>query len=363
MSSPVSIPRILIVDDDEGLSILMADALRAEGHRVVTAESWATALARIDERCPDLMLLDLKLKDVAGHALLEQVHQHTLSVPFIVVTGQGDERIAVEVMKRGALDYVMKDTVMLELLPTVVRRALTAIERDRALAQAERVRQRLEKEILEVGEREQHRIGQDLHDGLGQQLTAIEMLCASLKADVAAAQPGLTRQVEQICARLRETIAQTRSMARGLVPVKDEPEALWASLIELAERTNALGRAACRFDCPQPVIVEDNAVAGHVYRIAQEAVNNAIKHSEATAVVVQLARHHRRLELRISDNGRGLVRTKSAGMGLQVMQHRARVIGAELTVDSKPGKGVTITCALPLAARAQPAEQTVEASA
>jgi signal transduction histidine kinase len=186
------------------------------------------------------------------------------------------------------------------------------------------------------------------------------MMCASLKADVAARQPALTRQVEQICARLRETISQTRSMARGLVPVKDEPEALWASLIELAERTHALGRASCRFDCPKPVIVEDNAVAGHFYRIAQEAVNNAVKHSEATVVVIQLARHRQRLELRISDNGRGLARTKSAGMGLQVMKHRARVIGAELTVDSPPGKGVTITCSLPLVSRTQPAEEFAE---
>jgi signal transduction histidine kinase len=363
MTYAISHPLVLVVDDDEGLSILMAEALRAEGHEVVMAESWAAALARIGERCPDLMLLDLKLKDIAGHALLERVQQQGLSVPFIVVTGQGDERIAVEVMKRGALDYVMKDTLMLELLPTVVRRALKAIERDRALAAAERERQRLEKEILEVGEREQHRIGQDLHDGLGQQLTAIEMMCASLKADVAARQPLLTRQVEQICARLRETISQTRSMARGLVPVKDEPEALWASLIELAERTHALGRASCRFDCPKPVIVDDNAVAGHFYRIAQEAVNNAVKHSGATAVVIHLARHRQRLELRISDNGRGLARTKSAGMGLQVMKHRARVMGAELTVDSPPGKGVTITCSLPFEAREPLADELAEARA
>lgn len=340
-------PLILVVDDDEGLSILMADTLHVEGNEVVTADSWASALMRIGTRVPDLMLLDLKLKDVAGRALLERLRQHKLSVPFIVVTGQGDERIAVEVMKQGALDYVMKDSVLLELLPTVVRRALTAIERDRALAEAERERRRLEREILEVGEREQHRIGQDLHDGLGQQLTAIEMMCASLKADVSVAQPDLTKQVERICAMLREAIGHTRSMARGLVPVKDEPEALWASLVELVERMNSLGRATCQLKCAQTVLVENNAVAGHLYRIAQEAMNNAVKHSGATEVVIYLAENAKGLELRIADNGKGLARTRSAGMGLQVMKHRARVIGAELDVTSKPGGGVTITCTLP----------------
>jgi len=343
---------ILVVDDDEGLLFLMADTLRSEGYEITTAVSGATALVRLGEHRPDLMLLDLKLRDVGGPELLKQLRREELSVPFIVVTGQGDEKMAVEVMKQGALDYVMKDTALLDLLPTVVRRALTAIEREEALVEAERTRRRLEKEILEVSEREQHRIGEDLHDGLGQQLTAIEMLCASLKADIAAKVPMLAEQVERIGGMLRETIAQTRSMARGLVPVKDEPEALWASLIELAERTNSLGRLKCEFVCPEPVAVENNAVAGHLYRVGQEAVNNAVKHSDATKVVICLSRRPDALELSISDNGKGIGKMKRKGMGLEVMKHRAAIIGAELGVESKSGKGVTITCVLPLAAGA-----------
>ena len=344
---PATHASILVVDDDEGMLILMTEALRAEGHTVIASDSWAAALRRLNERLPDLMLLDLKLKDVAGPALLKQLKDEDVAVPFIVVTGQGDERIAVEVMKQGALDYVMKDGVMLDLLPTIVNRALTAIARDRALEAAELERQRLERKIIEVGEREQHRIGEDLHDGLGQQLTAIEMLCTSLKADVATAAPQLANDVENIGRRLRETITQTRSMARGLVPVSDEPEALWVSLVELAEQTSSLGRLRCRLDCPEPVIVENNVVAGHLYRIAQEAVNNAVKYSGAREIVIHLARRKSGLELRISDNGSGLGATKSRGMGLQVMKHRAAVIGAQLTVDSKTGRGVTIMCTLP----------------
>jgi signal transduction histidine kinase len=340
-------PRILVVDDDEGLLVLMAELLRDEGYDVLTADSGASALDRIRETAPDLLLLDFKLRDLAGSELVQRLREQHRLAPFIMVTGQGDERVAVEVMKQGALDYVMKDAALFDLLPTVVRRALRSVERDRALAAADRERERLEREILEAAEREQHRIGEDLHDGLGQQLTAIEMLCASLKSDVAGRQPELTAQVERIGGMLREAIAQTRSMARGLVPVKDEPDALWASLIELADRTTALGRMPCRFECPRPVLVPNNAVAGHLYRIAQEAVNNAIKHSGATALVVRLAASRNLLELRISDNGRGLPDTRPTGLGLRVMRHRAEVVGAELTIESKPGRGVTINCVLP----------------
>ncbi|HWA88328.1 MAG TPA: response regulator [Opitutus sp.] len=339
---------ILVVDDDDGLLILMAETLRAEGYAVSTAESGAAALARLREETPDLMLLDLKLKDVGGPELLARLRKEEQAVPFVVVTGQGDERVAVEVMKQGALDYVMKDGALLDLLPAVVKRVLTAIGRERALAEAEREQQRLEKEILEVSEREQRRIGEDLHDGLGQQLTAIEMLCTSLKADVPARQPKLRKQVNHIGEMLREAISHTRSMARGLVPVKDEPDALWVSLVELAERTSAMGRGRCRFDCPEPVLVRNNAVAGHLYRIAQEAVNNAMKHSGAREVVIRLRRGAEALELSVADDGKGLVKARSGGIGLQVMKHRAAVIGGELRVDSKPGKGVTITCTLPV---------------
>ena len=351
MADPAKPPAILVVDDDEGLLILMAEALLADGCEVATASSGAAALARRAERRPDLMLLDLKMRDLGGEALLARLQQDNLSVPFIVVTGQGDEKVAVEVMKRGALDYVMKDAAMLDLLPGVTRRALTAIERDRALKNAEAERTRLEREILEISEREQHRIGADLHDGLGQQLTAVELLCAGLKADVAG-QPALAKQVGQIGERLREAIGQVRALARGLVPVKDEPEALHVSLVELAELTNSLGRAKCRLDCPAQVLLESNATAGHLYRIAQEAVNNALKHSRAREVVIGLAQVRGGLELRVADDGTGFQKPngQEAGMGLNVMRHRARVIGAALTVDSKPDKGVTIICQLPTTA-------------
>lgn len=339
-------PLILVVDDDEGLLILMAEAFRSEGCQVITAHSGATALGCLRKQKPDLMLLDLKMRDVDGQALIEQMKEEGLLVPFVVVTGQGDERIAVEVMKQGALDYVMKDSGLFDRLPFMARRALEAMERNRALAAAEAERRRLEQEILEISEREQQRIGEDLHDGLGQQLTAIEMLCAGLKTDVVS-QPKLAKQVERIAHSIREAITLVRRVARGLAPENDDPDALQISLIALVELTNSLGAVRCRLECPKPVLLANPTQAVPLYRIAQEAVNNALKHSGASEVVVRLAQSGEGLKLQISDNGAGLKKTKGDGMGLQVMKHRASSIGAKLSVEAKPGRGVIVICTLP----------------
>jgi signal transduction histidine kinase len=350
VAAPAHVPKILIVDDDEGLLLLMAETLRAEGHEVATAASGRAALQWVDEHAPDLMLLDLKMRDVDGPTLLGKLQEGATRVPFIVVTGQGDEKVAVEVMKRGALDYVMKDTALLDLLPSVVKRTLAAQAQDRALAAARAEHLRLEQEVLAAGERERQSIGADLHDGLGQLLTAVGLMCTALKEDTTTSQPAVAKGLEQMSGLLREAVAQTRYLARGLVPVGDEADALQTGLAELAARTNGLGRVRCRFECGEPVLFNDPAVAGHLYRIAQEAVNNALKHSRADQIAIRLMQDSRCLLLQVRDTGTGLPAMRSAGVGLGLMHHRAGVIGATLTVESGPPGGVTITCVRPIPA-------------
>lgn len=352
LGSTAQVPRILVVDDDEGLLILMAETLRGEGYEVATAASARAAEESMEKHVPDLMILDLKLQDGNGLALVARLQRHRTAVPFVIVTGQGDEKVAVEVMKQGALDYVMKDTGLLDLLPAVVKRALATVAAEKALGAAQREHKRLEREILAVGERERHSIGADLHDNLGQQLTALELMCIALKED-AAGHPPLAKRLDLMGKMLREAIAQTRFLARGLVPVGSDPDALQIGLSELAERTDAIGRVHCRFECPRPVAVSDAFAAGHLYRIAQEALNNSVKHSRATHVTLRLTQTADHLELQITDDGIGLPKIRSdgrggRGLGLGVMQHRASVIGAELTTLSKRGEGVTIRCSLPL---------------
>lgn len=327
----------------------MAETLRGEGYEVATAGSAKSAREWLDRHAADLLVLDLKLQDGSGPALVGELRRHNAHLPFVVVTGQGDEKVAVEVMKLGALDYVIKDTRLLDLLPAVVQRALAAVAQEKALVAAQAEHKRLEREILATGERERHSIGADLHDNLGQQLTALELMCTTLKED-AAGQPALARRLDLMGKMLREAIAQTRALARGLVPVGSDPDALPNGLTELAERTDALRRVRCRFDYPEPIAFTDPFVAGHLYRIAQEAVNNAVKHAGAKEVTIRLARTAGRVVLEITDDGAGLPKTRGnnrEGLGLGVMQHRASAIGAELTINSKRGEGVTIRCVLP----------------
>ena len=341
---------VLVVDDDEGLLILMAETLRGEGYEVATADSAKSARASLERSTPDLMILDLKLQDGSGPALVAELQRDKARVPFVVVTGQGDEKVAVEVMKQGALDYVIKDTRLLDVLPAVVQRAFAAIAQENALVAAQAEHKRLEREILATSERERHSIGADLHDNLGQRLTALELMCTALKEDTAS-QPAIAKRLDSMGKMLREAIAQTRFLARGLVPVGDEPDALQIGLTTLAERTNALGHVRCRFDCPEPIAINDPLAAGHLYRIAQEAVNNAVKHARARHVTIRLARTDNTLTLEISDDGVGLTKSRGgqrSGLGLGVMQHRANAIGGELTITSKRSDGVGIRCALPL---------------
>ncbi len=326
----------------------MAETLRTEGYSVTTATSASAARAWLDRHAPELMFLDLKLPDGNGPALVASLQRDRPAVPFVVVTGQGDEKVAVEVMKQGALDYVMKDTGLLDRLPAVAKRALKTVAQENALRAAQAEHRRLEREILAISERERHSIGADLHDNLGQQLTALELMCTLAKED-AAPHPELAKRLNLMARMLRETVAQARFLARGLVPVGSEPDALQVGLAELAERTNTLGRLHCRFDCPQPVNVGDPFVAGHLYRIAQEAVNNAVKHARARHATIRLHQTGQELELVIEDDGAGLSKNRDVkhdGIGLGVMKHRANAIGAQLAINSRRSEGVTIRCTL-----------------
>jgi PAS domain S-box-containing protein len=203
-----------------------------------------------------------------------------------------------------------------------------------------------EKQILAVSEAERRRIGADLHDNLGQQLTAIEMLCNSLREDVRN-QPELESQMRRICGFLRNSVTQTRRLARGLMPVSLTADGLVDGLAEMVRHMNH-GPVRCDFICASKVRIGDNSVAEHLFHIAQEAVNNAVKHGQPQSITVILSQDKVRLRLRIEDDGAGFPRSRKAeaGVGLQIMQHRANVIGATLDTKSIRGKGITISCTL-----------------
>lgn len=466
MPPPVSSARLLVVDDDAGLLKLMQKTLGREGFQVAAAASGGEALQVLEGRTFDLLLVDLRLADMSGQEFLREMAERGHCAPFAVITGQGDERVAVEMMKQGALDYLVKDAEFLDTMPTRVRRAVEMLEQKQRLLLAEEAlkrehafiaavldtagalvvvldaegrivrfnraaekligyttaeaagrsylelfvpeeeragvepvfdklvsgeafnehqnrirtrsgqmplitwsnthlrnsagkiefviatgiditeRRRLEAQLLDVSGREQRRIGQDLHDGLGQHLTGIELMSQCLEQALAKKKRPEALQAAKIAQHVREAIRQTKSLARGLSPVDLDLNGLMSALQELCASTSEICRVECVFDCPEPILVKDHLAATNLYRIAQEAVNNAVKHGRARRIVVRLSRAGEGERcLSIADDGEGFAKNGvQPGMGLQIMRHRAATIGGRLEIAAEPRKGVEVRC-------------------
>lgn len=468
---------LFVVDDDTGLLRLIEKALTRSGYVISTANSGQAALEWLKDNQADLLLLDLKLKDIEGAQLVDQIAALRKSIPFIIITGQGDERVAVHMMKRGALDYLIKDASFLDFLPRVVGRAVEHIGKERKLAAAEfalrkehefvtallrtsgalimvlnsegRIvrfnptcerttgyafedvkgkqpwnlfvpeadlpqikkvyerllagdllhheqenlwltrqgerrlitwsrailsgldgevehiictgiditeRRRLEEEILKISEMEQQRLGRDLHDGLCQHLAGIEFMSQALEQRLATKARTEVQHAAEIAKLVRQAISDTRSLARGLSPVPDEADGLLMALRELADGTSKVFQIQCQFTCPEPVAVADNATATHLFRIAQEAVSNALRHGKATEIEIVLQSSPERINLMVHDNGVGFPRKSQErpGMGLRIMNYRAGITGGSITIQKRPAKGSTITCSLPRSATGHP---------
>lgn len=224
-------------------------------------------------------------------------------------------------------------------------------ERAAALTKEVTERERLQRELLEVSEREQRRIGQDLHDGLCQHLAGTALAGQVLREKLARRQLSEAGDAQKVVELIEEGVLLSRRSAKGLHPVEMDAEGLMLALEEFAATTGKLFRIECRFECESPVLIHDTASAGHMYRIAQEAVRNAITHGHAQNILIQLNTLDDGLELRIEDDGVGLAEatTRREGMGLRIMGHRARVIGGTFGVVPREGGGTVVTCTLPLA--------------
>jgi len=203
----------------------------------------------------------------------------------------------------------------------------------------------LERQIMDIGERERERIGHELHDGLGQQLTGIAFLSKALSRKLANHSAEEATQAAQIVTLINQAISETRQLARGLQPVEVEENGLMSALEALAANIERLFQIHCEFHCNEAVLVKENAMANHVYRIAQEAVNNAVKHGRAKHISIELSAPQGRMQLSVHDDGMGFhphLIGKNSGMGLQIMRYRAKMIGASLDIESDPGHGSRI---------------------
>jgi PAS domain S-box-containing protein len=210
-------------------------------------------------------------------------------------------------------------------------------------------RRGLEREILEIAGREQLRIGSDLHDGLGQDLTGVALMLRSVVAQLRKENSSARADVEDIISLVNGAIESTRAMARGLAPVGADRGGLIAGLQSMAVRgMERYGvRAHFNTSLKEPLTLDDGA-ATHLYRIAQEAFTNAIRHGRVTQVSIELATADGTLTLSVQDNGRGFdERNASNGMGMKLMRYRAQMLGGDVTIANKSGGGVVVRCACP----------------
>jgi len=208
-------------------------------------------------------------------------------------------------------------------------------------------RKRLEREILDVSSRERHAIGRDLHDGLGQELTGVSLMLRSLATHLERECPQSLERVNEIAEVVKQSVETARGLARGLLPVTTDgglPEALYA----LADRNSEVYglEVECRVEMAPDVKLSETT-ASHLYRIAQEALTNAVRHGSATAVTMNLKVTPARFQLRVADNGVGVgeSRQSSGGMGLKIMKYRASMLGAMFEIVPNHPRGTVVRVA------------------
>jgi signal transduction histidine kinase len=234
-----------------------------------------------------------------------------------------------------------------------LNRDLETRVRDRAVALTREIaeRERLQQLLLEASEQEQRRIGQDLHDGLGQHLAGTAIAGQVLREKLERHRLREAADAKKVVELIEEGVSLTRKSAKGLHPVDLSAEGLMLALEDFVATTARLFDVDCRFVCESPVLVHSAAAAENLFRIAQEATRNAIQHGGARSITIELNVLDDGHELRIEDDGVGVQPALPAadGMGLRIMAQRARMIGASFELSSRAPQGTVVVCCVPVA--------------
>jgi|GEM_PF-1986492 len=256
--------------------------------------------------------------------------------------------------RKKAQDLLRHANEMLE--EKVRERTAQLLQLNAKLRREVTIRRNLQNQIMDISEREQRRIGQDIHDGLGQQLTGIAMLADALQDKLKSKKLDEAEDSRRVLLLLQQARSQTRRLSHGLQPVPPDPDGLMISLKELAESVTNLG-VDCRFQCPVPIHLSDNLKATHLFRIAQEAVGNALRHAQCQKIRLSLASANGSLRLEIRNDGRKFLlrqKKKSRGMGLQLMKFRSEAMGGSLLVHPLSPGGALIASIVPVTGKRGP---------
>lgn len=350
--------RILLLEDNAPHAELVEHFLRDSGlkfqlNRVETRDAF---IDQIEHHPPDMILSDYALPSFDGYAALALAKQTVPNIPFIFVTGTMGEEVAIETLKNGATDYVLK--TRLARLGPAVQRALreTADRRERQRAE-DKLRRSLDQlraltsYLQYVREEERTRIAREVHDELGQALTGLKLDMSWLAARLARNARPVQDKVKTMVDHIDETIQTVRRIATELRPGILDSLGLVAALEWQANEFHSRTGIPCHVVATVDDSQLQQQFATVFFRIYQETLTNIIRHAKATRVDVRLAEEAGALVLAVMDNGRGISEEEIANtrsIGLVGMRERAMLVGGEITLQGSPGKGTTMTLRVPL---------------
>ena len=340
------LPTIVLAEDNEELAAYVEDLL-ADTCRIERARDGVEALELVERVDPELVLTDIMMPRKDGLEVCRTLKSRPdrAELPVVMLTALTDREALLEGWKAGADEYLFKPFHPKE----VVTRIQTLLEHVERRKQAEAERKRLQEELLEVSEAERRRIGRELHDRVASHLSGTAMLAGELVADAEAertSEPATTREVREL---VQEAAEQARALAHGLNPVKLDGDGLAAALQRLAERQERSDEADCRFDHDDLSSDLDPEASSNLYRIAEEAVHNAVRHGNADRITIRLEQSRDDLILTIQDDGVGFDPAQmEKGLGLRTMRYRADQLEARLAVEASRGNGTTVQIWMPV---------------
>ncbi len=374
--------RVLLVEDSEPDAFLLVHALTNGGFKVVsqrveTAEELNRALQK---QTWDVILADHSMPQFSAPDALQLVKEQGLDIPFIIVSGHIEEETAIAAMRAGAHDYVMKERLA-RLVPAVERELREAETREArrrtelellraqeqlemrveertadlrtAYAKLEKViieRKRLEAEILEIAENERRRIGFDLHDDLGQKLTGVSLILKGTETKLRHQQNPCADDVAKVYELIAEISEHTHNLARQFSSLNMQGADLPGVLKELAASVNRMFDVSCTFTARGALPNIPQSTTAQIYKIAQEAISNAIKHGKARRVSIGLAATSCQLIVTVKNDGLAFTppSPNNKRMGLRIMDYRASTINATLEIKPAETRGTLVTCAVSL---------------
>jgi PAS domain S-box-containing protein len=236
-----------------------------------------------------------------------------------------------------------------EMEQNVIDRTRDVIATNVKLERTMSERQQLERELLEISEREKRRIGEDLHDMVCQELTATALVLKSSAKKLGKENPAAAKTLEESAETVNRNVVIARELASGLQAIELTASGLKNALRDLAAQASENRGIKCHFKCSRGVRVPDDTAALHLYRVAQEAVTNAVKHSGAKNILISLDRNSENVCVSVQDDGKGFVpRKRQKGLGLHMMRYRANALGGELKIEPRKTGGMDVTCVIPV---------------